>query len=265
MPDPVFVTGAPNWMDLGTPDTDAATTFYHGLFGWDLVPGGPGTGGYGTYQLRGRTVAGVMTVPEDQGKPAWSVYFQTPDADATARTVEKAGGTAAFPPMDVLDHGRMGGFTDNNGAYFGVWQPRTNPGLGMILETGSLIWAELYTPDVPSAAAFFHTVFGWQTSGMNFPGGSYTLVRPADGDDDTSSFGGLVPLDQVPGEAAAGPHWLPYIAVDDTDAVVAAAERLGGRVTAAATDVPEVGRVATFTDPAGAALAVIRPEPMSQG
>lgn len=179
MLDPSFVTGAPNWADLGTPDVDAATTFYQGLFGWELVRGGPETGGYGMYQLRGRTVAGVMAVAEDQGTPAWSVYFQTPDADATARTVEKAGGTAAFPPMDVLDYGRMGGFTDNGGAYFGVWQPGTNTGLGMIMEPGSLIWSELYTPDVPAAAAFFHTVFGWQTDDMAFPGGSYTMVRPA--------------------------------------------------------------------------------------
>ncbi|MFI2779866.1 VOC family protein [Streptomyces sp. ALB3] len=264
MPDPVFVTGAPNWIDLGTPDIEAATAFYHGLFGWDLVPGGPETGGYGTYQLRGRTVAGVMTVPEDQGKPAWSVYFQTPDADATARTVEKAGGTAAFAPMDVLDYGRMGGFTDSTGAYFGVWQPGTNPGLGMIMESGSLVWSELYTPDVPVAAAFFHTVFGWQTDDMDFPSGSYTVVRPAGGDD-LSAFGGLVPLGQVPSEAAAGPHWLPYFATDDADAVVSAVERLGGRVTVGATDVPEVGRVATCADPAGAAFAVIKPAPMPRG
>uniref|UniRef100_UPI003C7BE055 VOC family protein n=1 Tax=unclassified Streptomyces TaxID=2593676 RepID=UPI003C7BE055 len=262
MLDPSFETGAPDWVDLGTPDIDAATAFYNGLFGWELQPGGPETGGYGTYQLRGRSVAGVMTVPEGQGKPSWSVYFQTPDADATARTVEQAGGTAAFPPMDVLDYGRMGGFTDNNGAYFGVWQPGTNPGLGMIMEPGSLIWSELYTPDVPSAAAFFNTVFGWQTNQMSFPGGAYTVVRPAGTDNDESAFGGLVPLDQVPSETAAGPHWLPYFAVEDTDATVSAAERLGGGVTIPATDLPEVGRIATIADPAGATFAVIRPAPM---
>ncbi|MEU8708911.1 VOC family protein [Streptomyces sp. NPDC048565] len=261
MLDPSFVTGAPNWIDLGTPDVDAATTFYNGLFGWDLVPGGPETGGYGMYQLRGRTVAGVMTVPEEQGKPSWSVYFQTPDAEATARTVEQAGGTAAFPPMDVLDYGRMGGFTDGAGAYFGVWQPGTNTGLGMIMEPGAFIWSELYTPDVPAAAAFFHTVFGWQTDAMSFPSGAYTIVRPADGESGDSAFGGIVPIDSVPGQAEAGPHWLPYFAVEDTDATVATAERLGGRATTAATDVPEVGRVATFTDPAGAAFAVIKPAP----
>jgi uncharacterized protein len=262
MPDPAFVTGAPNWIDLGTPDTDVATTFYHGLFGWDLAPGGPETGGYGMYQLRGKTVAGVMTVKEEQAKPAWSVYFQTPDADATARAVEQGGGTAVIPPKDVLDYGRMGGFTDSTGAYFGVWQPRTNTGLGMIMEPGSLIWSELYTPDPPAAAAFFHTVFGWQTEEMTYPGGSYTVVRPAGSDNEDASFGGLVPLDEAPGEAEGGPHWLPYFAVDDTDATAADAERLGGRVTVAASDVPEVGRIATLADPAGAAFAVIKPVPM---
>ncbi|MEU0145195.1 VOC family protein [Streptomyces sp. NPDC006288] len=259
MLDPSFETGAPNWIDLGTPDIDAATAFYHGLFGWELVPGGPEIGGYGTYQLRGRTVAGVMTVPEGKGKPAWSVYFQTPDADATARTVRQAGGTAAFPPMDVLDYGRMGGFTDSTGAYFGVWQPGTNTGLGVIMEPGALIWSELYTPDVPAAAGFFTTVFGWQTGEMKYPGGSYTMLRPADGDSDESAFGGLVPLDRATGEAAAGPHWLPYFCVDDTDTAAADAERLGGRVTMAATDVQEVGRIAFLADPAGAAFAVIKP------
>ncbi|MFE3517904.1 VOC family protein [Streptomyces sp. NPDC059166] len=262
MPDPSFDTGAPNWIDLGTPDLDAATEFYGGLFGWELVPGGPETGGYGTYQLGGRTVAGVMTVPREQGKPAWTVYFQTPDADATARTVERAGGTAAFAPMDVLDYGRMGGFTDSTGAYFGVWQPGTNPGLGVVMESGSLIWSELYTPDVPATAAFFHTVFGWQTQEMTYPSGPYTTVRPAGGEREGSAFGALVRIDQVPVQAAVGPHWLPYFAVDDADTAAASVTRLGGEVTMDATDVPEVGRIATFADPAGAVFAVIKPAPM---
>ncbi|MFG2925168.1 VOC family protein [Streptomyces sp. NPDC048305] len=260
MLDPSFETGVPNWIDLGTPDIDAATGFYGGLFGWELVPGGPETGGYGTYQLRGKTVAGVMTVPTEQGKPAWSVYFRTPDADATARAVEKAGGTAAFPPMDVLDYGRMGGFTDSTGAYFGVWQSGTVTGLGMIMESGSLLWSELHTPDVPAAAAFFNTVFGWQTQAMDYPGGSYTTVRPAGGSDD-SAFGGIVGLGQDP-ERATGPHWLPYFAVDDADATAAAVVRLGGAVTMDPADVAEVGRIATFADPAGASFAVIKPAPM---
>ena len=35
------VTGAPNWIDLGTPDLDGAGAFYGNLFGWRFRPGGP--------------------------------------------------------------------------------------------------------------------------------------------------------------------------------------------------------------------------------
>jgi uncharacterized protein len=260
---PGFVTGAPNWIDLGTPDLEGATTFYHGLFGWDLVPGGPETGGYGTYTLNGATVAGAMTIPEDEAKPAWTVYFQTPDADATAKTVEQARGTAAFAPIDVLDYGRMGGFTDNTGAYFGVWQPGTNKGLGLIMEPGSLLWSELYTRDVPAAAAFFNTVFGWEAEETQFPGGAYTTVRPA-GSGPESSFGGLVSMEDLPAEAGTEPHWLPYFGVEDCDASLAKVERLGGRVTLAPVELEGVGKIANIADPYGAVFAVIKPMPMPQ-
>lgn len=29
-----YVPGAPNWVDLGTPDVDAAAAFYGAVFGW---------------------------------------------------------------------------------------------------------------------------------------------------------------------------------------------------------------------------------------
>ncbi|MER5984427.1 VOC family protein [Streptomyces sp. NPDC001787] len=263
---PSFVDGAPNWIDLGTPDLDGATAFYRGLFGWDLLPGGPETGGYGMYTLGGRTAAGVMTVPDSESKSAWSVYFQTSDASATARKVEQAGGTVPFEPMDVMEFGRMAGFNDNAGAYFGVWQPKENPGLGVIQDPGSFLWAELYTPDVPAAAAFFRKVFGWRTEEMPFEGSdyTYTVLRTA-GTGPDLGFGGLVPFSDAPAQAALGPHWLPYFTVDDVDAAVAEAARLGGRETLAAMDVPEVGRMANLADPYGAVFAVMKPEPGQAG
>ncbi|WUW20273.1 VOC family protein [Streptomyces sp. NBC_01463] len=254
-----FVDGAPNWMDLGTPDLEGATAFYTALLGWDYEAGGPETGGYGMFMLNGKTVGGAMTVTEEQAKPSWSVYFRSADVDATAQAVEKAGGAAPFAPMDVLDYGRMGGFTDRAGAYFGVWQPRQNPGLGVVTAPGSLCWAELYTPDVPAAAAFYDMVFGWETAQMPYPGGdgAYTIIRTAGGGED-ASFGGLVPLDAVPVRAAAGTHWLPYIEVDDCDATVAAVERLGGKLTLEPLEMEGVGTFANVADPYGAAFAVIK-------
>ncbi|MFI5770193.1 VOC family protein [Streptomyces sp. NPDC051658] len=253
------VDGAPNWTDLGTPDLDRAVEFYTGLFGWEYVAGGPETGGYGMFMLDGKTVAGAMTVTEEQAEPSWSVYFRSADADATARAVEQAGGTVPFAPMDVLDLGRMAGFKDRAGAFFGVWQPKENRGLGAMGVPRSLCWAELYTPDVPAAAAFYDAVFGWETAHAPFPGGggSYTVIRTGGGGAE-ADFGGFVPLNAVATRAVAGPHWLPYFEVDDCDAAVADVERLGGKLTLEPMEMEGVGKFADVADPAGAEFALIK-------
>ena len=46
-----FVNGAPNWLDVGTPDIDGAISFYGGLFGWEFQSAGPDAGGYGFFVL----------------------------------------------------------------------------------------------------------------------------------------------------------------------------------------------------------------------
>ncbi|MBT3073115.1 VOC family protein [Streptomyces bacillaris] len=266
MLNPAFPDGAPNWVDLGTPDLDGALAFYGGLFGWELLPGGPEVGGYGMFTLEGHTVAGVMTVPEEQSSSAWSVYFQSSDVSSTAQLVNQAGGRLAFEPMEVLDYGRMGGFLDPGGAYFGVWQPRQNPGVGMIQQPGSLLWVELYTPDVPAASRFFGDVFRWKTEPLKVEGTEYvyTTVHPA-GTGPELSFGGLVTMSDVPAEAARGPHWLPYFEVEDVEGAVAAAKRLGGAEALPPMEVPGVGTMANVTDPYGAVFALMKPQPRQGG
>ncbi|MGW6459652.1 VOC family protein [Streptomyces sp. NPDC055078] len=252
-----YVTGAPNWIDLGTPDIDAANRFYGGLFGWTFQSAGPEAGGYGMYQLDGQTAAGAMTVPPEQGPPAWNVYFQSPDADATAEAVRKGGGTVPLDPMDVFDLGRMAVFTDPAGTTFSTWQPGRNKGLDLINVPGSLCWLELYTPDQEASLAFYSTVFDWGTSAMPFPDGSgtYTMVHPSAAGVD-AMFGGLVPLEIDPIESDA--HWLPYFEVSDCDATAARATELGGTVRMAPVDMEGVGRFAKLTDPAGARFALMQ-------
>jgi predicted enzyme related to lactoylglutathione lyase len=70
-----------------------------------------------------------------------------------------------------------------------------------------------------------------------------------------------VRLADDPAEAGDRPYWLPYFEVEDTDAVVAAAERLGAMVRMPATTIEGVGRMAKLADPYGARFAVIRSEP----
>ncbi|MFI7382237.1 VOC family protein [Streptomyces sp. NPDC049813] len=255
-----FVHGAPTWLDLGTPDLDGAVAFYGGVFGWQFRPGGAETGGYGMFLLDGRTVAGGMTVTADQGAPAWTVYFGSADADATAKAAEQAGGTALLQPMDVLDQGRMAILADPTGASFGLWQPGQHRGFGHVTQDGGLNWVELYTPDVAAAREFYGSALGWGTFDVEFPGGSYTTVNPA-GQDENAMFGGIVPLDADPAEAQAGPHWTPYIHVPDVDAAAEAAQRLGGTVRSGPVSMAGVGRLAKLADPSGAGFAVIKGDP----
>ncbi|MCT4353229.1 VOC family protein [Streptomyces sp. Je 1-79] len=261
-----FVTGSPNWIDLGTPDIDRAAGFYHGVFGWDFVSAGPEAGGYGMFRSGDATVAGGMTVePGQGGPPAWTLYFQSADADATAQAVQAGGGTVLFEPMDVIDLGRMAVFADPAGAWFATWQPGRNKGLDLVDGPNSLTWAELHTPDVDAAVAFYGSVFGLETSTVPMPegSGSYLVLNPA-GQGEEAMFGGVVPLGLDPVEASGGPAWLPYFEVPDTAAAVSAAERLGGAVRLAPIAMEGVGRLAKLADPFGARFAVITSTPVEE-
>ncbi|MFK4145004.1 VOC family protein [Streptomyces sp. NPDC004065] len=255
-----FVNGAPNWIDVGTTDIDGARSFYGGLFGWEFRSAGPEAGGYGFFQLDGRTVAGGMQTSAQQGPPSWTVYFQSADAEATAKAAEEAHGNVLMRPMDVMGQGHMAVLADPAGVTFGIWQPGRTKGVDVAGDVGSLCWVELYTPDVAAAAAFYHKVLGLETAGVPFPGGTYTCVYPAGGGDD-SMFGGIVPLGEDPTEARTGACWLPYFEVTDADATVARAQELGGTVRVPATDIPGVGRIARLADPYGARFAVIKSAP----
>jgi len=255
-----YVPGAPNWVDLGTPDVDAAAAFYGAVFGWKFQSAGPDAGGYGMLTLDGKTVAAVGPLTEQGAAPSWTIYFHTADADATASAVTAAGGTVRSGPFDVFTAGRMAHFSDPAGALFAVWQPGDIKGLDAVTDPGTLCWTELHTPDQPAAKAFYGAVFGWVTEDMPMGEFSYTVVRPAGGGAD-SSQGGIMPLSPEMAAAGMSTRWGPYFEVADCDLVVATAAKHGGTVTMSAEDVPGVGRIASFADPAGAPFAVITSVP----
>src|SRR4051794_36979196 len=104
-----YKPGAPCWIDLGTPDQDAAGEFYGALFGWRLEAdeNAEQTGGYRTATLGAPPMGGVMKLMEGGQPPAWMTYFASEDADAPVEKARGAGGSVVPEPMDVLDYGRM--------------------------------------------------------------------------------------------------------------------------------------------------------------
>jgi len=251
-----YVPGAPNWVDLGTPDIDAAAAFYGAVFGWQFQSAGPDAGGYGMFTLDGKTVAAGGPLTEQGAAPSWTVYFHTADADATAEAVTKAGGSVTVAPMDVFTAGRMAQFADPEGASFAVWQPGDVRGLDAVNDPCTLCWTELYPGDVAGAKSFYQATFGWVTEDMPMGDFTYTVIKPATGGEE-SSQGGFMPL--TPEMAAGGGTtcWRVYFEVADCDATVGMATQQGGSVLVPAMDIPGVGRFAMLVDPAGAVFAVI--------
>jgi len=252
-----YQAGTPSWTDLGSPDIAASAEFYGRLFGWDVAePGGPETGGYRMCMLKGKPVAGIGPAQAEGVPPWWTTYISVDDADATAKTVEDAGGKVLAPPMDVMTAGRMAVFADPAGTTFSVWQPGDHHGAGLVNEPGSMTWNELATRDLATAKAFYTKVFGWEVEEADMGGGTtYTLWRLPGTEPGTGIGGAMEMGDQFP--AGVPDHWMVYFEVADCDASAAKVQELGGKIVMEPMDIPNVGRFAVCDGPHGETFSII--------
>ncbi|MGZ8667097.1 MAG: VOC family protein [Solirubrobacterales bacterium] len=250
-----YEPGTPCWVDLGSPDLEASVSFYQTLFGWSIpeTPTSEQTGGYRQAMAGGRPVAGMMPLMAEDQPPVWSSYASVADADATVAAVGEAGGAVIAEPMEVMDLGKMAVFTDPTGAVFGIWEPGTFIGAGLVNEPVSLSWNELNTRDPGAAREFYGAVFGWTAEEAEMPDGGTYVQWHRDGED--AVVGGMLDVrGRLPDEIPA--HWLVYFAVGDCDATVEKAKELGGELNFGPMDLP-VGRFAVLSDLHGSHFAVI--------
>jgi uncharacterized protein len=120
---------------------------------------------------------------------------------------------------------------------------------------GSPCWFELSTSDQNAAKAFYSQLFGWTISDNPMgPDMVYTIFQ-LNGRDAAAC------CTLQPEQAAHGvpPNWAVYIAVENADATAAKVTSAGGAVIMAPFDVMDLGRMAVFSDPAGAAFCVWQP------
>jgi predicted enzyme related to lactoylglutathione lyase len=248
--------GHPCWIDLMTSDPGASRAFYEGLLGWTSEVGGPEYGGYVTFSADGTIVAGAMDkagMPDGGGgmPDVWSIYLHVADAQATAEAVTAHGGTLVVEPMEVPGLGIMGFAADPTGAAIGFWQPLAHHGFGVVAEPGAPGWFELFTRDHAAAVAFYEAVFGWSTHVM----GDTDEFRYSTLEEGDAAAAGIMDASGFLPEGVPD-HWSVYFQVTDADAAIARAEELGATVVVPAEDTP-YGRLATLTDPTGAAFKLI--------
>jgi hypothetical protein len=114
---------------------------------------------------------------------------------------------------------------------------------------GTPCWVDLGSPDLDATISFYGGLFGWD-------------VPESDNAEQTGGYrqaslrgkpvAGVMPLMQE----GQPPAWTTYVAVEDADATAAKVREAGGSVFAEPMDVLDLGRMAVFADPEGAAFGI---------
>ncbi|MFW6640240.1 VOC family protein [Nocardiopsis algeriensis] len=108
-------------------------------------------------------------------------------------------------------------------------------------------WVDISTPDPARAKAFYEGLFGWKVNNLDE---NYALVSADDGPP-TAGMGTASPESPYTGIVA-------YFPVDDVDAALERAEKLGGTKVMGPQSTGD-GRIAAFTDPDGNTVGVMGP------
>jgi predicted enzyme related to lactoylglutathione lyase len=115
---------------------------------------------------------------------------------------------------------------------------------------GTPSWVDLGTPDGAAGAAFYSGLFGWEINEGPPEAGGYRMCM----------FNGHAVAGMGPQmNPDMPPFWTTYVSVADADETTAAVEANGGQVLVPPMDVMDVGRMAIYMDPNGAAISAWQP------
>ena len=246
--------GAPSWVDLSTPDIEAATSFYGRLLDWGISTSTTPMGSYHIASAGSREVCGMMAHgPELVGAPAmWTVFFTVDDLATALTTVTAEGGTVLQPPIDIPGGARVAVVADPAGAVFALITGGPRPGGPYLLpDQGGVGWVEVMTRDPLAIVPFYEALFEWST--ITDESSGYTMFTL-----DGTPVCGMLPMPaEVPAEAPS--YWATYFSVSSCADVERRCVELGGEVHRSTVEVAGL-RFAVLSDPQGAMFDIIEYE-----
>ncbi|MCQ9166118.1 MULTISPECIES: VOC family protein [unclassified Arthrobacter] len=106
-----------NYFEIGSPDPEAASAFYSGLFGWPVGP--PSEGSYSMVD-GGK---GGLWDTSTMGAGTWAIFYV--QVDDVAAGIDKAVGLGARVVVPRVDNGtiQFAHLEDPQGNRFGIWHP----------------------------------------------------------------------------------------------------------------------------------------------
>jgi uncharacterized protein len=120
---------------------------------------------------------------------------------------------------------------------------------------GTPCWIELATTDLDAAKKFYGDVLGWDDYEVGGEDTGFYTVPQRSG----KRIAGMMTQQDAEKEMGVPPHWNSYVSVKSADDAAKKAAGLGGTVLVEPFDVMDLGRMAVFMDPQGAAICVWQP------
>ncbi|MDQ6640830.1 MAG: VOC family protein [Pseudomonadota bacterium] len=241
------------WFEHLSNDIPKARGFYEKLFGWNTEMMAMSSGDPYPVIHNGEAGIGGYAQAPAGAPPQWMSYLSVSDVDSAYKAALAAGAKSLTAPMDCGSAGRSATIADPTGGVFSLWRgAQGDPTETETTPPGGWIWNELSTQDEKLALAFYEKVFAFTHDEMPMPDGTYFVLKQGE-----KGRAGLY----KPMQASLPTMWTPYVSVADCDATSAKATGLGATVCLPPSDIPNVGRLAMFTDPQGASIAILKPDP----
>ncbi len=237
------------WRDLATPDVEKAKAFYGSVFGWTFEDEGRGDDRYTAIRHNGKVIGGMLPMASVEGQRGeWICSFSSPNVATDVEKIQAKGGKLLGGPILMNGRGEQAVVTDPQGAIFGLLRSSTgDPALNGGVPEGGWLYTELWATDAGPAKRFYSETFGYiARMEMRSQVPYWGLLK---GD---TPFAGLI---QNPVENTRS-HWVPYIKVNDPEAMTRKAEQAGAKVLLAPTEDVRKGSVAFLLDPTGAPFVI---------
>lgn len=241
--------GTVAWFSLMSTAAKPSGDYYRNVFGWsqrDIEV--PGMGKAGVWSAADCDFGGPVELDEKYGIPShWICYFAVADVDASCKKLAALGGTVCYQPFDMPEFGRSAVVEDPQGNVFHLFTPLNTAGSISVMGTaaGQPCWLELMVDDLPAAQQFYGELLGWEFEPHEGAEEPYVMAGNAQG-----PVAGIM---HKPAEMnMLPPAWLPYFLVEDLAAGMERAANNGGRHMFGPAQVPGIGELALYQDPAGA-------------
>jgi uncharacterized protein len=121
----VNAPGALVWNELSSPDLDASSAFYSGLFGWTIEPFEGSPEPYLSIKNGEANNGGIRALTPGP-PPHWLAYFGVEDIDAALAKVQELGGATLAGPIDI-QMAKIAVVKDPQGAFFALYAGALEP------------------------------------------------------------------------------------------------------------------------------------------